>query len=94
MPDAVARAARRVKVGATLDPDLVAAVDRYVAGHPGIDRSGVLDEALRLWYERQQEEAMVRQFTAPRSAVELKEARAWQEIRRASWTKRFGGRRK
>ena len=53
---------RRVKVGATLDPDLVGAVDAYVTGHPGADRSAVIDEALRLWHEREQAAAMEQQL--------------------------------
>jgi len=39
---------RRIKVGATLDPDLIAAVDAHVAATPGMDRSAVIDDALRL----------------------------------------------
>lgn len=60
MPDAVARAAPRVKVGATLDPDLVAAVDRYVVDHPGTDRSGVLDSRGRLNRDYPQAQAVIR----------------------------------
>jgi len=79
-----ARAARRAKVGATLDPELVAAVDRYVEGHPGTDRSGVIDEALRLWWARQQAEAMERQFAAPRSRREIEERKAWTAVQAAA----------
>ena len=53
---------RRTKIGATLDPDLIAAVDAYVAGNPGMDRSAVIDDALRLWHERRQNAAMERQL--------------------------------
>ncbi len=80
----MARAARRVKVGATLDPDLIAAVDRYVGAHPDIDRSTVIDEALRLWYARQQDLAMERALLAPRSKRELAEAEDWRKIRHAA----------
>ncbi|MBI2982768.1 MAG: hypothetical protein HYY42_01020 [Chloroflexi bacterium] len=73
-----------MKVGATLDPELVAAVDRYVGAHPDIDRSTVIDEALRLWYARQQDFAMERQFAAPRSSRELAEAEDWRRIRHAA----------
>lgn len=85
MTDEMVRGARRVKVGATLDPDLVAAVDRFVDEHPGRDRSSVIDEALQLWYAARQDEAMERQFSAPRSAKELAEAAAWSRIRGAAW---------
>lgn len=84
MTDAMARSARRVKVGATLDPELVAAVDRYVEEHPGSDRSRVIDEALRLWYARRQDEAMERQFSAPRSRRETEEREAWKSIQAAA----------
>ncbi|MBI2325460.1 MAG: hypothetical protein HYU87_10935 [Chloroflexi bacterium] len=73
-----------MKVGATLDPELVAAVDRYVGAHPDIDRSTVIDEALRLWYARQQDFAMERQFAAPRSSRELAEVEDWRRIRHAA----------
>ena len=79
---------RRVKVGATLDPDLVAAVDAHVAGTPGMDRSAVLDDALRLWNERQQEIAMERQLRE--DAANYGEERvAWRRIRAAAGRKRF-----
>lgn len=84
------RSARRVKVGATLDPELIAAVDRYVGEHGDVDRSSVIDDALRLWYAQQQEQALERQLTAPRSARERAEGRAWASIRRASASRRFG----
>ncbi len=87
------REARRVKVGATLDPDLVAAVDRYVKEHPGTERSRVIDEALRLWCAEQQEAAMTRQLTAPRSRREIEEHEAWKAIRAASAARIFGRRR-
>lgn len=83
MADVVARS-RRVKVGATLDPDLMTAVDRYVEGHPGSDRSGVIDDALRLWYAQRQEEAMARQFAAPRSRKGEEERAAWKKIQGAA----------
>lgn len=93
MTDTMAsRQARRVKVGATLDPALVAAVDRYVEEHPGTDRSGVIDDALRLWYARRQEEAMVRQFTAPRSRREQQEHEAWKAIQAVAARRIFGKR--
>ena len=80
---------RRIKVGATLDPDLLAAVDAHVAGTPGMDRSAVLDDALRLWNERQQEVAMERQLRedAARYGVERAD---WRRLRGAAAAKRLG----
>jgi metal-responsive CopG/Arc/MetJ family transcriptional regulator len=84
MSDEMARGPRRVKVGATLDPELVAAVDRYVEAHGETDRSAVIDDALRLWYARQQDLAMERALLAPRSKRELAEAEDWRRIRHAA----------
>lgn len=94
MTDEMARSARRVKVGATLDPELVAAVDRYVVEHSDVDRSSVIDDALRLWYARQQERALERQLMSPRSAREEAEGRAWAAIRSSAAKRRLGGRQK
>lgn len=73
-----------MKVGATLDPEFVAAVDAYVADNPGADRSAVLDDALKLWCERQQELAMERQFSAPASEQQVTERSEWRRIRTAA----------
>lgn len=72
---------RRVKVGATLDPDLLKAVDAYVARHPGTDRSGVLDDALRLWHEREQDVAMERQIREDAKYHADPDRVAWRQIR-------------
>jgi Arc/MetJ-type ribon-helix-helix transcriptional regulator len=82
---------RRIKVGATLDPDLVAAVDAHVADTPGTDRSAVIDEALRLWNERQQGLAMERQLLedAGRSSEERGD---WRRVRGAAARRRLGRR--
>jgi Arc/MetJ-type ribon-helix-helix transcriptional regulator len=81
---------RRVKVGATLDPDLLAAVDAYVADTPGTDRSAVIDEALRLWHERQQEIAMERQLREDAARYDGERA-DWRRLRGAAARKRLGG---
>ena len=83
---------RRTKIGATIDPQLAAAVDAYVATHPGADRSGVIDEALRLWYARQQAAAMTAQYQTPASAPEAAERRAWKAMRAAAASRRSGQR--
>ncbi|HLZ47544.1 MAG TPA: hypothetical protein VKR80_02710 [Candidatus Limnocylindria bacterium] len=78
-------------MGATLDPDLVAAVDAHVAETPGMDRSAVIDDALRLWNERQQERAMERQLRED-AASYGDEREAWRRIRGAAVRKQLGGR--
>jgi hypothetical protein len=80
---------RRAKIGTTLDPTLLRAVDAYVARHPGSDRSTVFDEALALWHAREQERAMRAQFEAP-DDVPAEEQQAWSGIRRAAAGDRFG----
>src|SRR5579864_1106213 len=79
---------RRPKITATLDPDLLDAVDAYVAAHPDLDRSGVIDEALRLWRARELERAMERQFAEP-DGVPTGERSAWNQTRRTAAARRF-----
>ncbi len=86
-----AKRATRVKVGATLDPDLVAAVDLYVAGNPGLDRSTVIDDALRLWHARQQELAMERQLLEDAGRYDA-ERSGWKTVRKEAVKRRFGAR--
>lgn len=74
---------RRAKLSVTVDPELLGAVDAFVAAHPGLDRSKVMDEALALWYAREQERAMEEQFGAPDVATRA-EHEAWQRIQRAA----------
>ena len=81
---------RRVKIGATLDPELVAAVDAHVAETPVTDRSEVIDDALRLWNERQQERAMERQLRED-AASYGHERQAWRRLRGAAARKRLDG---
>lgn len=80
---------RRPKVTATLDPDLLAAVDAHVAAHPELDRSAVLDQALRLWQARELERAMQAQFAAS-DGVDPAERQAWDALRQAAASRQFG----
>ena len=84
-------ARRRPKVTATLDPELLAAVDEYVAVHPELDRSAVIDAALRLWRARQLELAMEAQFAEP-DGVPPEERKTWDELRRAAARRRLSAR--
>jgi metal-responsive CopG/Arc/MetJ family transcriptional regulator len=76
-----------VKFSITLDEALVSAVDAYIANNPGTDRSAVIDDALRLWAERQQEHAMERQLREDLS-VSGPELAAWRRVRRAALPRR------
>ena len=80
---------RRVRVSATIDGELLAAVDAAVEEQPGLDRSKVIEEALRLWYAREQERAMEAQYAAPRSELEERERADWQRIRSAAAERTF-----
>jgi len=80
---------RRVKIGATLDPVTLGAVDAFIRQHPELDRSAVIDDALRLWWARQQEREMEAQFSEPASPAEVEELRAWRTVRDASAQRTF-----
>lgn len=85
-------ARRRVKIGATLDPDLVAALDSYVAAHPGIDRSAIIDEALQLWHAREQDAAMERQLREDAVRYDTEHVE-WRRVRDAAAVRRLSTRR-
>jgi hypothetical protein len=82
---------RRPKVTATLDPDLLASVDAYVAAHPDLDRSAVIDEALRLWHARELELSLAAQFATP-DGVDPDERHAWDQLRRAAAARQLDAR--
>ena len=77
----------RVKVSVSVDPGLLKAVDEFVRGHDGVDRSKVIDEALVLWTAARQDEAMAEQFAA--SDEPEPERTAWRATRRAAATRRL-----
>jgi hypothetical protein len=79
----------RPKISVTVDPELLREVDRFVAAHPALDRSKVFEEALGLWRARQQERAMIEQFTAPLEPAEMEEREAWRTIRKAAAERTF-----
>ena len=82
---------RRVKVSITVDAAFLRAVDKYVVAHPGTDRSKVVDEALRLWYAEQQDEAVAAYYHQPLSPEAHAEREAWRQIRAAAAERLFGG---
>ncbi len=79
----------RIKVSATLDPELVAGVDAYVRKHPDTDRSKIIDEALWLWFAREQDRAMEEQHAAPDDIPE-DELRQWNAVLKANARMMFG----
>jgi len=64
------------KVTLTLPSDILAVVDRYVAAHQGVTRSGVCADALRAWLQQAQE-AEIERYYAERSVEERADDDAW-----------------
>jgi hypothetical protein len=83
---------RRVKIGATLDPVILAAIDGFIRQHPELDRSSVIDDALHLWWARQQEREMADQFSETPSSAEHEEHQDWRRIQDAAAGRIFGDR--
>jgi metal-responsive CopG/Arc/MetJ family transcriptional regulator len=81
----------RSKISVTVDPALLKAVDAYVAAHPGMDRSKVVDAALMRWYGEQQEAAIAAQHREPLDEVTAREMNDWRAIRRAAATRGLEG---
>jgi hypothetical protein len=75
-------APRMVEINAAVDADLLARIDAIVAQFPGLDRNGVIDEALRMWYRH--ERALERQFAPPLSDEDRAEREAWRSIQAAA----------
>jgi hypothetical protein len=82
----------RAKISVTVDPALLKAVDAYIAEHPSLDRSKVVDMALLRWYAERQEEAIAAQHRASPNEVEQREMDDWRAIRRAAAARRLGHR--
>ena len=85
---AIAPRRKRPKLAATVEADLLAAVDAYVLEHPGTDRSKVIDEALRLWRSRALRRAMEDQYASP-DERDPDELAAWRRIRRTAAARQF-----
>jgi len=80
----------RVKISATLDPDLLQAVDRFVRETPHYSRSQVIEDALQLWSKQQLERQMAAQYELQPSDPEPDEWADWRHIRRAAATRSLG----
>lgn len=75
------RTRRRITV--TVDPEMLEEIDTYIRDHAGMDRSRLVDEALRCWHDRTLHQAIMRQHSATKSAEEVEERLAWRRIRAA-----------
>jgi metal-responsive CopG/Arc/MetJ family transcriptional regulator len=74
----------RVKISTTIDPELLRAVDSFVQRFPSYSRSRVIDDALRLWQERELERQMEEQYAGPLSEQEQEDRSSWRRIRNAA----------
>ena len=78
----------RVKISATIDPELLDGIDAYIKEHPGRDRSKVIDEALMLWLAQEQDRAMIEQYAEDDRPAD--EVAAWRAIQDAAARRTFG----
>jgi len=83
---------QRAKISVTIDPSLLSAVDSYVQSQPDLDRSKVMERALKDWYRARQDEAMIAQYEETPEVGEEERA-AWRETRRAAATRNLDKRR-
>ena len=81
---------RRVKISATLDPNLLQAVDLFVQESPHYSRSRVIEDALQLWWKQQLEKQMEAQYAVQSSGTIPDEWADWLHIRRAAATRSLG----
>ena len=82
-------AEHRAKLITTVDAGLLEEVDAYVASHRHLTRGAVIDEALRLWFERRREREIEVQYDDKLVESDEAERAAWRRLRRAAATRLF-----
>ncbi len=82
---------RRVKVSLSLDPAVVEYLDAYVAAHPAINRSRVVELAVREFRQRQIEAELEAQYAEPEPPEIQQELEDWRRIRRAAVQRALNG---
>ncbi len=82
---------KRVKVSLSLDPALVDYLDAYVATGPTLNRSRVVEMAVREFRQRQIEAELEAQYAEPESEEIQRELKDWRHIRRAAARCVLGG---
>ncbi len=82
---------RRVKVSLSLDPALVDYLDAYVTARPALNRSRVVEMAVREFRQRQIEAELEAQYAEPEPADIQRELDDWRHIRRAAARRVLGG---
>jgi hypothetical protein len=82
---------RRVKVSLSLDPATAEYLDAYIAAHPTLNRSRVVEAALREFRQHQIEAELEAQYAEPESPEVQRELEGWRRIRRAAAQRAFDG---
>ncbi len=82
---------RRVKVSLSLDPAVLDYLDTYISAHPTVNRSRVVELAVREFRQRQIEAELEAQYAEPESEEIQRELEDWRHIRRAAARHALGG---
>jgi hypothetical protein len=82
---------RRVKVSLSLDSAVVEYLDAYVAAHPAINRSRVVELAVREFRQRQIEAELEAQYAEPEPEEIQQELEDWRHIRRTAARRALNG---
>ncbi|MFN8525762.1 MAG: hypothetical protein U0821_21900 [Chloroflexota bacterium] len=80
---------RRARISSTIDPVLLRAVDEYVSEHVGVARSTVIDDALRLWRDRLQDEAEAAQYLDEMDPGVREAYESWRRLRQKATERRL-----
>ena len=75
---------RRIKVSLSLDPASVEYLDTYAAAHPPLNRSRVVELAVREFRKLQTQMELEAQYAEPELDVIQRELEDWRHIRRAA----------
>lgn len=79
---------RRVKVSLSLDRAVLDYLDSYVSGHPPLNRSRVVELAIREYWHKQIDAELEAQYAEPESEEIQQELDDWRRIRRAATPRR------
>jgi metal-responsive CopG/Arc/MetJ family transcriptional regulator len=79
-----------VEILVAVDKELIEAVDKAVERFPGLDRTKVFDEALRMWYARELDAEA--QYSEVESEEEAEEREIWRRIQAAAAERIFRAR--
>lgn len=81
--DSITSSSVKVKVTASLDAELIKAVDVYIKESKTKSRSHLIEDVLRSWYKEQKKqeiESQIEQYYLSLSNEEQKEDRQWRKI--------------